>query len=96
MNFLRRNKTGPPNRAARRAAASNRTSVSRAALTIAEFCASHGFSRAMFYKLMAQGLGPETFRVGRKVLISAEAAARWRRQRTQSARQPAAQPGQQS
>ena len=54
----------------------------RAAFSIAEFCAAHGFSRATFYNLQADGQAPEVMRVRGRVLISAEAAARWRKRRT--------------
>jgi len=32
----------------------------------------------MFFKLLKSGRGPEIFRVGGKILISAEAALAWR------------------
>ncbi len=52
----------------------------RPAFSIEQFCESHGnISRAYFYKLVASGLGPRLMRVGRRVLISQEAAADWRR-----------------
>ncbi|MGJ5049940.1 hypothetical protein ACQR09_22975 [Bradyrhizobium oligotrophicum] len=51
------------------------------AFSIAEFCRRHCFSSPQFYKLKLQGLAPETFRVGTRVLISREAAARWRAER---------------
>jgi hypothetical protein len=57
------------------------------AFSIVEFCRSHGFSRATFYNLTAAGEGPELLRVRGRVLISAEAAARWRKRHT--ARAPA-------
>ena len=47
--------------------------------SITRFCAEHEISRAMLYKLWGQDLGPRIFRVGRKVLISREAAEEWRR-----------------
>jgi hypothetical protein len=45
------------------------------ALSIGEFCASHGISRATFYNLRTVGQGPVEMRVGTRVLISTEAAA---------------------
>jgi hypothetical protein len=48
------------------------------AYSIAQFCARHGLSIQSFYKFKALGLMPETFRVGTRVLISREAAHRWR------------------
>jgi hypothetical protein len=50
-----------------------------AAYTIQNFCRAHDISRPLFYRLLADGRGPRTMRVGRRVLISAEAAADWRR-----------------
>jgi hypothetical protein len=55
------------------------------ALTIAEFCESHGISQAFFYLLQKQGKGPRTMRVGRRRLISMEEAQRWREKRTAAA-----------
>jgi hypothetical protein len=48
------------------------------AYSIAQFCARHGLSIQSFYKFKAQGLMPDTFRIGARVLISREAAKRWR------------------
>lgn len=49
--------------------------------TVTEFCAEHGgISRVLFYKLQKEGRGPRLMKVGRRTLISAEAAADWRRQ----------------
>jgi hypothetical protein len=53
----------------------------RAVFTITEFCDSHRTSRSMLYKMWGEGAGPRIMRVGTKVLISAEAAADWRRAR---------------
>jgi hypothetical protein len=54
----------------------------RDAFSVEEFCARHGISVQLFYKLKAQM--PATFRVGTRVLISKEAAARWRAEREAS------------
>jgi hypothetical protein len=51
------------------------------AYSLAEFCERHRISLQMFYKLTHQGLAPQTFRVGTRVLVSKEAAARWRADR---------------
>jgi predicted DNA-binding transcriptional regulator AlpA len=59
--------------------------IPRAAFTIPEFCAAHGFSRATFYNMQAKGEGPAVMHVLGRVLISAEAAQEWRRQRTEAA-----------
>jgi hypothetical protein len=52
----------------------------KCAFSIDEFCASHGISRAMFFKILKEGTGPRTMLVGTRRLISGEAAAAWRRQ----------------
>jgi hypothetical protein len=54
------------------------------AYSIHEFCARHGISPQLFYKLKPLGLMPATFNVGTRVLISREAAAAWRRAREQA------------
>lgn len=54
------------------------------AFPIPLFCAMHGFSPAHYYRLRAAGLGPKEMKVGGRVLISKESAARWRRQREQA------------
>ena len=60
--------------------------LERAAYTIAEFCAAHRFSRSHYYNLKRRGLGPDETRLGDRVLITVEAAIRWRRQREKAAR----------
>lgn len=52
------------------------------AYDISMFCMAHNISRAFFYKLDEQGLAPKTMKLGRRVLISKEAAAAWRRKMT--------------
>ncbi len=59
----------------------------RGASSVAEFCRVHSISIPLFYKMRAQGLGPDTFNAGVRTLISDEAAARWRRARERAARQ---------
>jgi hypothetical protein len=49
------------------------------AYSITEFCHRHRISPQLFYK--ARGEMPATFRVGTRVLISREAAQRWRKRR---------------
>ena len=56
-------------------------SPGRACFTLAEFCESHRISRSKFYQLVEQQIGPDLMRIGNKVLITAEAAARWRAER---------------
>jgi hypothetical protein len=57
----------------------------QAAYTIAEFCDAHGISRTHLHNLDKSGKGPRKMRCGRRVLISTEAAAEWRRQLEQAA-----------
>src|ERR1700757_1027069 len=49
--------------------------------SIEEFCRRHSISVAMYYKLRQQKLTPREMRLGVRVLISREAAARWRSER---------------
>ena len=49
-----------------------------AVFSVASFCVAHGISESFFYKLKAQGLGPDEMRLGSRILITHEAAARWR------------------
>ncbi len=55
------------------------------AMSVKAFCRRHHISESMFFKLRAQGKAPTTMLVGRRVLISREAAAAWRRAREQAA-----------
>ncbi len=50
-----------------------------AAFSVPEFCATHRISRALFYILQRAGRGPRSFKVGRRTLISSEAAAERRK-----------------
>lgn len=55
--------------------------MKKACYTITEFCLDHGnISRGLFYALQKQGNGPRLMKVGRRILISDEAAADWRKQ----------------
>ena len=54
-------------------------SPARAAYSVAEFCKAHRISRALFYKALKDGWGPEVMRCAGRTLVSVEAAARWRR-----------------
>lgn len=51
----------------------------RVATHVDAFCRDHGISRAHFYNLLKRGDGPAVMKVGRRTLISAEAATEWRR-----------------
>jgi hypothetical protein len=55
--------------------------VAPACFTIKTFCLAHHLSEAMFFKMREMGIGPDEMRVGSRVLISFEAAAKWRAQR---------------
>lgn len=46
--------------------------------TVQQFCDSHQLGRNLFYKMLAQGTGPAIMKVGRRTLISREAAVAWR------------------
>jgi hypothetical protein len=48
------------------------------AFSIADFCKVHSISRAMFYLMLKNGIAPKLMRVGRRRLISSEAATEWR------------------
>jgi predicted DNA-binding transcriptional regulator AlpA len=47
-------------------------------LSIPAFCADHGVSRSLFYRLIKEGRGPRLTKIARRTLISAESAAEWR------------------
>jgi hypothetical protein len=47
-------------------------------MSVSEFCDGHRISRSLLYKLLGVGRGPATIKIGRRTLISAEAAAEWR------------------
>ena len=49
------------------------------AMSIAEFCRRHSVSEPFYHKLQRQHRGPKTIKVGARTLITAEAAAKWRR-----------------
>lgn len=53
--------------------------MERSAYSLAEVAARAGIARPTLYKLIAQGLGPRTFHIGRRRLVSAEAERDWQR-----------------
>jgi hypothetical protein len=53
---------------------------------IATFCARHSISRAFFYILLRRGDGPQVMKVGKRTLISADAAAAWRQRMEQASK----------
>jgi hypothetical protein len=54
------------------------------AYSIRQFCAAHNLSVDSYFRLARRGLMPRTMKVGARTLISAEAAAAWRRAREAS------------
>lgn len=55
------------------------------AFTVEEFCDAHRISKARYYELKLEGLAPEEMVIGRRRIISFEAAERWRKQREAAA-----------
>jgi hypothetical protein len=53
--------------------------VPAVAFSVNEFCVAHRISRALFYLLQRDGSGPRLMRVGRRTLVTVDAAADWRR-----------------
>ncbi len=49
----------------------------RTTLSISELCEELGISKSFFYKLQAKGRGPTTLKMGRRTLITREAADAW-------------------
>lgn len=64
------------NRLARRVAAA----TSADAFTVDELCERHRICRSLLYALWRKGKGPARMKVGRRTMISVEAAVRWRQQ----------------
>lgn len=50
-----------------------------AAFNVAEFCAAFRIGKGTFYKLLKEGKGPKLLKVGRRTLVSLEAAEAWRK-----------------
>jgi len=50
------------------------------AISIPEFCRRHQISVGMYFKIAREGFGPRIMKVGRRTLVSREAAEEWRRQ----------------
>jgi len=59
--------------------------IPKLGLSSQEFCEAHGFSTACYYDLKKQGLTPREMKLGNRIIISIEQAARWRAQRTEDA-----------
>lgn len=45
--------------------------------SIDEFCGLHHLSRTFFYKIIKEGKGPQTFKIGCSTRISEQANAEW-------------------
>jgi hypothetical protein len=56
------------------------------AYSIKQFCARHGISQSLYFELQKDKLGPLIMEVRGRVLISKEAARRWRRAREAAAK----------
>jgi hypothetical protein len=55
------------------------------AYSIREFCRRNSLTAYLFYKLQREGQAPKVMIVGGRKLISAEAAAKWRKARERTA-----------
>ncbi len=62
-------------------------SIPIAAYSLPEFAEAHRFSLDFLFKLLRDGLGPDTMKVGGRTLVSIEAAARWRAERETATRE---------
>lgn len=56
------------------------------AQSVDDFCKSNGISRSLFYKLHRAGKAPRIMKIGRRTLISSEAASDWRKQMEEGTR----------
>ncbi len=57
------------------------------ALTVDAFCRAYAIGRSTLYRMLRDKAGPTTMKVGRRTLISVEAADEW--QKSIEARSPA-------
>jgi hypothetical protein len=77
------NETLPPSRRTRAHQARGSPPLAeKLAFSIPEFCALHRISTSYYFLLRQRNEAPEELRIGRRILISAEAAAAWRTERT--------------
>jgi hypothetical protein len=56
-----------------------RVTIQKQSFSIGEFCKLNDISRSLFYVLRVKGKAPRVMKVGRRTLISVEAAAEWRK-----------------
>ena len=66
--------------------------VALGAYSIRSFCEAHALSRAMYFKMKAMDEGPAEMEVGRRRMVSIEAAAAWRRRRQEAVLKAKAEP----
>jgi excisionase family DNA binding protein len=59
------------------------------ACTLDTFARRHGISLSHVYKLINEGRGPQLMRLGARVLVTREAAEKWRRQQEERTAQAA-------
>jgi hypothetical protein len=52
-----------------------------AMFSIKSFCVAHGISEAFYFELRKQNRGPRELRLGSRVFVTFESAARWRIER---------------
>ena len=57
--------------------------MEKLAFSIKEFCFQHDISRSKFYDLLRNGLAPKLIKLGKRRLISVEAAKEWREMSTE-------------
>lgn len=55
-----------------------------------EFCAAHRIGRTKYFELRKSGKGPDEIKIGSKMLITRESAARWRAARDAEAKEQTA------
>jgi hypothetical protein len=60
----------------------------RDAYSIQEFCRRNGFSVSFHHKLQRQGIGPRLMRLGKRTLVTIEAADAWRHEREAESAKP--------
>jgi hypothetical protein len=65
----------------------------RMTYTIQQFCDGYNVSRSTFYRERDAGRAPDLMKVGRRVLISIEAAEEWARKHRVGRQPPADPPG---
>jgi hypothetical protein len=65
----------------KRAAPKRKLPVPALGLSVDQFCAANNIGRDLFYELVRQKRGPDCMRLGRRRIITIDAAARWQRER---------------